>query len=106
MGPNLACLLKAYWGRQSIVPNMGKFLGKAFWVGKGVMQGNPASPMIFNIVVDEVVPEVLDVVCGTQEAQHDLVWVAGERNVIFYADNGRIAGWDNKWVKYALSVMV
>ena len=77
MGPNLACLLKAYWGRQSIVPNMGKFLGKDFWVGRVVMQGDPASPMIFNIVVDVVVQTVLDVVCIPQEEQHGMGWSSG-----------------------------
>ena len=28
---------------------------------------------------------VLDVVCRPQETQHELVWAAGERNLIFYA---------------------
>ena len=40
---------------------MDKFLGKDFWTGMGVTQVNPASSMIFNIVVDAVVQEVLDV---------------------------------------------
>ena len=28
---------------------MGKFLGKDFWTGRGVTQGYPAYPVIFNI---------------------------------------------------------
>ena len=48
--------------------------------------------MIFNIVVDEVVRAVLELVCGPHEAWHGMGWVAGERNLVFYADDGRIAG--------------
>ena len=51
--------------------------------------------MIFNIVVDAVVRSFLDVVCGPQETQHGLGWEAGERNLIFHADDGRIAGRDH-----------
>ena len=61
----------------------GKFLGKDFWSGRVVTQGNHESQIIFNIVVDEVVRVVLDVVCGLQEAQHGLGWASGARNLIF-----------------------
>ena len=80
------------------MPKTGKLLGKEFRTGRGLTQGKPASPMIFNIVVDEVVQEVLDVICVPQEVQNGLGLVAGERNLIFYADDGRIAGRDNEWV--------
>ena len=40
-------------------------------------KGDPTSLMIFNIVVDAVVRLVLDMVCGPQEAQHGMGWVAG-----------------------------
>ena len=62
--------------------------------------------MIFNIVVDALVREVLDVVCGTQEAQHGLGWEVWERNVVFYSDDGRIAGHDHMWIQDALLVKV
>ena len=73
-------------------------------MGRGLRQGEPASPMIFNIVVDMVVQAVLVVVCGPQETKHSLGWAAGERNMIFYASNGRIAGLDHLWVQESLSV--
>ena len=62
--------------------------------------------MIFNIVVDAMVQEVLDVVFGTQEAQHFMVWASGDRNFVFYAYYGRIAGRDHEWVQDALTVTV
>ena len=85
---------------------MGNSLVKEFWTGKGLTQGDPVSPMIFNIVVDAVVRAVLDVVCRPQEDHHGLGWAAVERNLIFYAGDGRIAGRDHVWVQDALSVTV
>ena len=98
LGPNMARLVTSYWYQQRIVSKSGKFLGKYFWAGRGVTQGDPMSPMIFNIVVDAVVRAFLDVVCGTQEAQHVLGWLYGEKNLVFYANDGKIVGQDHKWV--------
>ena len=60
LGPNLGRLLENYLRRQRIVPKVGKYLGTAFGTGRGVNQGDPASPMIFNIVADAVVQTVLE----------------------------------------------
>ena len=62
--------------------------------------------MIFNIVVDAVVRALLDMIWGTQEAQNGLVWAAGVRNLVFYVNNGRIAGQYHKWVEDELTVTV
>ena len=64
MSSNLAQLLKNYWQRQIIVPKSGKCLGTAFGTGREVTQGDPAYPMILNIVVDVVVQAVLEVICS------------------------------------------
>ena len=50
MGTNISQILKYYWYRQRIVPRTGKFLGKKFRTGRGLTQGDSASPIIFNIV--------------------------------------------------------
>ena len=71
---------------------MGKFLRKAFVTGKGVKKVDPTSPNIFNIVGVAVARVVLVMVYGPQEAQHRLRCVSGEINLVFYANNGRIAG--------------
>ena len=67
VGLNLTRLLKSYWEWQRIAPKTGKFLGNYFRTGRGLTQGDPASPMTFNIVADVVVRLVLDMVCGSQE---------------------------------------
>ena len=52
-------LLQRCWDRQNMVPKAGKFFGRPFNMERGVTQGDPVSPMIFNIVVDAVVREFL-----------------------------------------------
>ena len=61
----------------------GRFLGFYFSTGRGVTQGDPTSPMIFNIVVDAVVRAVLGVVCRPQVVQHRMGWAAVEQNLVF-----------------------
>ena len=70
LGPNMARLLGYYWEKQKIVPKAGKFLGCLFGTGQGVTQGDLASTMLFNIVVDAVVQAVMTEVCGPKEAHH------------------------------------
>ena len=53
-----------------------------------------------------MVQAVLDVVFGPQRAKHGLVWAAGERSVILYADDVSIAKQDHEWVQDTLSVTV
>ena len=60
-----------------------RFLGFYFSTGRGVTQGGPTSPMIFNIVVDAVVRAVLGVVCRPQVVQHGMGWAAVEQNLVF-----------------------
>ena len=75
-------------------------------IGRGVTQVNYTSPMIFIILVDAVVRAVLDLVCSPQETQHGMRWVDKERNILFYADEVRIAGRYHEWVQDALMVTV
>ena len=106
LGLNLARLLKNYWKLQSIVPKSVKCIWTAFGTGIGVTQVDPTSPMIFNIVVDAVLQAVREVVCCPQEAQHGMELAAGERNLMFYSDDKRIAGRYQEWVQDALTVTV
>ena len=87
MGPNLARILENYSRRHRIVLKVCKYLGIDFGTGQVVTQGNPASPMIFTILVDAVVREVIEKVCSPQVVQHGMGWAAGEMNLVFYADD-------------------
>ena len=74
------------------VPKVKRFLETPFGMGRGFMQGNPVSPIIFNIMVDAVVKETLEVFCGPQEARYGMGWAAGKHNLIFYVDSRIIGG--------------
>ena len=75
-------------------------------MGRGVTQGDPTSPMIFNIVVDAVVRATLEVVCGPQDAWHGMELKVLECNLIFYLDERRISGREHIWVKDTVMVSV
>ena len=49
---------------------------------------------------------VLEVVFGPLEAMQGMGWSAGERKMVFYADDRRIAGRDQIWVQDTLVVTV
>ena len=89
-----------------MVTKAGNYYERPFSTGRGVTQGDPVFPTLFNIIVDAVVRETLQEICGPQEAQHSFGWSSGEQNIFFYADDGRIAGRDPIWVQTALTKMV
>ena len=53
-----------------------------------------------------VVWAVLEEVCGTKEAHHRMGWEVGERNLVFYAHDIRVAGTEPDWVQEALEMNV
>ena len=52
MGPWACRVLCAYWDRLRMVSHVGSYYGEKFKVFWGVTQGDPLSPIIFNVVVD------------------------------------------------------
>ena len=75
-----------------MVPKSGDYYGRPFIIGRGVMKGDPVYLKPFIIIVDELVRVTLQEICGPQEAQHGFGWSAGEHNICFYTDDGRIEG--------------
>ena len=67
VGERVRRMLKVYWERTKMVEKAGSYYGKGFKGGRGVTQGDPLSPTIFNVVVDAVVRHWLTIV--TQEAE-------------------------------------
>jgi hypothetical protein len=75
-------------------------------VTRGVSQGDPVSPTIFNIVVDAVVRYWLSQVCGADAALAGLGYEVKNQCVLFYADDGLLVGRKKEWVQDAFDVLI
>ena len=53
--PNTRRLLNTYWRRLTMVARAGGYYGTAFKGERGMTQGDPLSPTIFNVLVDALV---------------------------------------------------
>ena len=68
-GPHNRKLLQKYWQCLTMVARAGGYYGTAFRGERGVTQGDPLSPTIFNVVVDAVVWHWVQGVVEEAEAQ-------------------------------------
>ena len=66
LGANLQMLLQSFWDDYAVVLKVGRFHGRPFSAERGLTQGDPVSPTIFNILVDTVVKAFLMEVYGPQ----------------------------------------
>ena len=89
-----------------MVPKVGRFYGRTFQTERGVTQGKPVFPKIFNNVLYAGVRAVLMEVYGTPEDQNGLGWAAGEHIIVSYVVDVRIAGRKTIWVQTTLTAVV
>ena len=90
VGPNLIRLLRFFWDNAELVCRAGGCFGTPFKSYRGVTQGGPFSPRIFNIMVDAIVREWLRQVLGEEVAKSGVGSQIREFLVAFYADDGLI----------------
>ena len=72
IGTQSRTLLKTYWHHLTMVERAGGYYGEAFKGERGVMQGDPLSPTIFNVVLDAVVQHWVQGVVEEAEARGEL----------------------------------
>ena len=75
------------------------FKGKGFTVERGVMQGDPQPPSLFNVVVDTMIRHRLSGVYGSQVKERDLGVAISAKGAIFYAGNGWFLARDKAWLQ-------
>ena len=68
VGPGARRLLRNYWRRLTMAARSGGYYGAAVKGERGVTQGDPLSPTLFNVVVDAVVRHWLE---GLQAAKEE-----------------------------------
>ena len=77
-----------------------------FSAGRGVTQGGPFSPCIFNVVVDAVVREWLRQTLGVEVARQGLGDLARTILVAFYADDGVLSARCPEWLQNSFTILV
>ena len=82
------------------------YYGTAFKGERGVTQGYPLSPTIFNVVVDAVVPHWVTGVISDAEEWGELGKEGGYQAALFYADNGMVASSDPRWLQGDFNTLV
>ena len=60
-------LLQRFVDYKVVVPKAERYYGHSFRTDIGVIQGDPVSPTVFNVMVDVVVSAIIMVLCVSQE---------------------------------------
>ena len=106
VGPNMLRLIKAFWDEATLVCRaMGRY-GDPFQSERGVTQGGPVSPKIFNIMVDAIVREWIRQILGDDAAAEGYGDAIRLLLAIFYADDGYIASRSEQQLQEALDILV
>ena len=88
-----------HWGKMAIVARAGRYYGDAFKGARGVTQGDPLSPTIFNVVVDAVVCHWVTMVLADAEKKGERGKEGRHQAALFYADDGMVASSDPHWLQ-------
>ena len=106
VGVRVRSMLREYWDRTRMVTRAGSYYGKGFKGGRGVTQGDPLSPTIFNVVVDAVVRHWLTTAVTEAEKRRDRGREGRHQAALFYADDGMLASSDPQWLQWAFTQLV
>ena len=83
----------------------GGYYGKAFKGSRGVTQGDPLSPTIFNVVVDAVVRHWIEGL-KTATEEKGATGREGHFSAVFYANDGMVGASDPACLQGAFSALV
>ena len=89
-----------------MVERAGGCYGTSFKVERGVTQGNPLSPTIFNVVLDAAVCHWVTGAIVDAEERRDLGKEGRHQVALFYADDGMVASSDPRWLQGAFNTLV
>ena len=99
VGDSLRRMLWEYWDKTTMVARAGGYYGKVFKGGRGVTQGDPLSPTIFNVVVDAVVRHWITIAVTEVEKRRERGREGRHQAALFYADDGMLASSDPQWLQ-------
>ena len=102
-------LIRNFWDQASFVCRTQGRYGRTFKAGRGVTQGGPLSPKIFNVMVDAIVREWLRQVLGEEYSlpEVEIDWIVRLFTALslFYADDGYIASTDAELLQRSVDIL-
>ncbi len=107
VGPKMLHLIRNFWDSAMNVCWAKGNYGRPFKAIRGVTQGGPLSAKLFNIVVDAVVREWMQLMRAMiNDADGDLAKRITGLFAVFYIDDGYIASCDAEFLQEALEILV
>ena len=106
VGPNIRRLIQTFWDNAELVCRASGVFGKPFKAYRGVPQGGPVSPRIFNIMVDAIVREWLRQVLGDEAAHSGIGDEVRRFLAAFYADDGLIQSRDPVLLQSSFDILI
>ena len=105
-GPNMLKLIESFWVDAELACRaMGRYV-KPFKACRGVTQGGPLSPKIFNIMVDAVVREWMRQILGEEDAQSGYGDAVRLFVALFYADDAYIAALNKEELQESMNILI
>ena len=89
-----------------MVARLGGYYGKAFKGARGVTQGDPLSPTIFNVVVDAVVSHWVTMALEEAEKRGEKGNEGSHQADLFYAGDGMVAFSNPRLLQWAFDILV
>lgn len=96
IGPRIMTLLESTWKDSGVVPKKAGRYGGVIRTDRGVKQGDIPSPTFFNLVIDAIL--------HAEEESRAQDEAPTSLDTSFYADDGRIGGYDARAVQRSLDV--
>ena len=89
-----------------MIAKAGGYYGSDFQGFRGLTQGEPVYPTIFNVEVDAVVRHWVNVMVESADKQSGRGQERWHQNDLFYADDGMVASSDLRWLQGSFSTLV
>ena len=101
VGPHALRLLRTFWERETLVCRAAGYYGVPFRAERGVTQGGPLSPTVFNLMVDAIMREWVYQMEATGIDADDVRVIAA----VFYADDSLVAARDPTLLQRAFDIL-
>ena len=89
-----------------MIARAGGYYGTAFKGARGVTQGNPLSPTIFNVLVDVVFCHWVTLAVEDAEKRGERGKEGRHQAALLYVDDGMVASSDPRWLQWAFNALV